>query len=117
MKRLVLLAALLPLPAAAMDFGDYTVMLQTDAGRASIRAYLDGFGAGIGNYEVHQALEGRGRRFCPPNGTPLSAELLAGLVDRTIKQQPALAQKDMPVASIVWVGLERQFPCPKGKTG
>lgn len=105
-----------PTAAGAMDFGEYAANLQTDPGRATLRAYLGGFGSAIGMYEVRQAMDGRGRRFCMPQGTPLVPELLAGLIDRTVKEQPNLANKDIPVEAIIWVGLERTFPC-KNKTG
>lgn len=117
MKRLVLLLALLPMPAAAIDYADYSIAMQSESGRKAIVAYLDGFGEATGTYETRQAMDNRARRFCPPQGTKLRAELLAGLIDSVLKQQPHLAQKDMPVGALIWIGLERQFPCPKATSG
>jgi hypothetical protein len=48
-------------------------------------------------YDVHQAMDKKPRRFCPPQGTRFSAELLAGLVDKTVEQQPTLGKPGVPV--------------------
>lgn len=108
---LIMIALLAAAPARAMDYAEWASNLKTDAGRAAIRVWLDGFGTAIGNYEVHQALDKRSRRFCLPQGVRFSPELLAGTVDKLIEQQPHLAKPETPVAALIWTGLATSFPC------
>lgn len=110
------IALLVASHARAMDLGEYLVLLQTDAGRAIARAWLDGFGSGVGTYEVRQAMDGRPKRICQPQGVRFSAELLAGLIDATIKETPQLAQPAVPVDAVIWIALQRRFPCAPSKS-
>lgn len=115
--RLAALLLLFPLGAGAMDYDEYAANLKTDAGRAAVRVWMDGFGRGVGMFDTRQQMDGRARRFCLPQGTRYSPELLVGLVDKVIRAQPHLAKPEMPVEALIWTGLEVQFPCPKPKTG
>lgn len=114
-RTLVAFALLYSSTASAMDYGTYAANLSTDPGRATVRSWLDGFGSAIGMYDSYQVMDGRTARFCRPRGLKFSPELLAGLVDKVVNQQPQLAKRDTPVEAIIWVGLENAFPCPKGK--
>jgi hypothetical protein len=100
--------------AAAIDYSDYTDALKSEDGRKALIAYLDGFGDAVGNYEAHQVTDGRPSRFCRPQGSKLNAETLAPLITKVLNEQPQLARKGVGIPAILWIGLQRQYPCKPG---
>ena len=101
-------------PAGAIDYSDYEDALKTPDGRKAIVAYLDGFGDGVGNFDVRQTMAKQPKFFCRPQGVTLNAETLAPLISKVLNEQPQLAKKGIGIPAILWIGLERQYPCKPG---